>query len=167
MSPLLFILLTALSVAAWTDATRRVISNSVTYPALIGCLGASAAVDGWDGFNTSLLGGLVCGGLMLGCYLCVELGGGDVKLAAVIGAALGWSAGLYVLLWTFTLVAVVAFGRLMWLEGALRSARRLLERSRRASNEAIALANPYAPAQPMFVAPAALAAVILVVYFLR
>lgn len=37
-----------------------------------------------------------------------QLGGGDIKLFALIGAAVGWEAGMYVMLFTYLLAALYA-----------------------------------------------------------
>ncbi len=63
------------------------------YPALIVLLGVAAAIDG-DGsaLVRALLGGLVLAAvyLLLGLVSGGQLGGGDIKLAGLIGLVLGW-----------------------------------------------------------------------------
>ncbi|MBX3441899.1 MAG: prepilin peptidase [Planctomyces sp.] len=112
------ILVAALAMSAWTDLKARKIRNVVTYPAMLLCVAAAGWQGGLDGWLASLSGWLVCGGLMMAGYLCLDVGGGDVKLAALIGAGLGWSEGLYVLLWTFTLAGGLAIAGIVWRIGA-------------------------------------------------
>jgi leader peptidase (prepilin peptidase) / N-methyltransferase len=64
------------------------------YPALIALLGLAAAVTGtWQDLVRALLGAFVLGGvyLLLGLVSGGQLGGGDVKLAGLIGLVLGWA----------------------------------------------------------------------------
>jgi leader peptidase (prepilin peptidase) / N-methyltransferase len=64
------------------------------YPALIALLGLAAAVTGtWQDLVRALLGALVLGGLylLLGLASGGQLGGGDMKLAGLIGLVLGWA----------------------------------------------------------------------------
>jgi len=70
------------------------------YPALIALLALAAAATGaWQDLARALLGGLVLGAayLLLGLLSGGQLGGGDIKLAGLIGLLLGW-AGWSVLL---------------------------------------------------------------------
>lgn len=63
------------------------------YPALIALLALAAAVTGaWPAFGRAVLGGLALGAgyLLLGLAGRGQLGGGDIKLAGLIGLALGW-----------------------------------------------------------------------------
>jgi prepilin peptidase CpaA len=59
---------------------------------------------------------------MLACYVFFTggVGGGDVKLLAMVGAFLGPWRGLEALLWTFVLSACVAILLLVWRLGAWR-----------------------------------------------
>ena len=63
------------------------------YPALILLLAAAAAITGdWSAFARALLGGLAtaAGYLALGLASRGQVGGGDIKLAGLIGLVLGW-----------------------------------------------------------------------------
>ena len=63
------------------------------YPALIILLGLAAVPGGtWGAFVRALLGGLALGAayLLLGLLSSGQLGGGDIKLAGLIGLVLGW-----------------------------------------------------------------------------
>jgi leader peptidase (prepilin peptidase) / N-methyltransferase len=64
------------------------------YPALIALLALAAAVtSAWQDFARALLGGLIlgCAYLLLGLLSGGQLGGGDIKLAGLIGLLLGWT----------------------------------------------------------------------------
>jgi leader peptidase (prepilin peptidase) / N-methyltransferase len=64
-----------------------------SYPAMILLLGLTAiATDDGAGLTRALLGGLALGGgyLVLGIVSVGQLGGGDIKLAGLVGLALGW-----------------------------------------------------------------------------
>jgi leader peptidase (prepilin peptidase) / N-methyltransferase len=64
------------------------------YPALVALLTLAAAFTGaWHDLLRALLGGLVLGAvyLLLGLVSRGQLGGGDIKLAGLIGLLLGWA----------------------------------------------------------------------------
>ncbi|MGE5559837.1 MAG: prepilin peptidase [Chloroflexota bacterium] len=79
-------------VAFFTDIDSRIIPNALTVPAIIAGLALAAATGR---LASSLLGLAVCGGgfLIIGLIGAGKLGGGDIKLAAAIGAILGLKAG--------------------------------------------------------------------------
>jgi len=65
----------------------------LTYPALIVLLGlAAVSDDSGVALSRALLGGLAVGAgyLLLGLASAGQLGGGDIKLAGLVGLALGW-----------------------------------------------------------------------------
>ncbi|WP_177167861.1 prepilin peptidase [Marininema mesophilum] len=87
------LLFLVLGVALWTDLSTRLIPDRLTLPAggiflLLGLVKG----DGW----ISLIGFFVCGGLLLLIALLSQggMGGGDMKLAAAAGAALGWPTAI-------------------------------------------------------------------------
>lgn len=83
----------ALLCAALIDVDCGLIPNRLTMPAL----GAALILATLSGsLLSALLGGLVLGGLFLALALLSNggLGGGDIKLAAVIGAFCGWPGAL-------------------------------------------------------------------------
>jgi Flp pilus assembly protein protease CpaA len=155
------ILFAALLLAAWTDLRRRVIPNWITYPALAACLTIAFLRDGSEGFFNSLLGTAICGGLLLLAWLAGALGGGDVKLAALIGATFGWADGLYALMWTFTLAAICMLSLTIWTDGATGVWRAL--RPQRLPDDGTTTTLP-PEARPLYLAPAALIAAILITW---
>lgn len=122
-----------LAVAAFTDMRWRKIFNATTYTgALIGLI--VAALNSWLGDEATgptlfegLTGLLACGAVMVACYICFPngIGGGDVKLIALVGAYLGVFQGLEALLWCLLLGAGVALIRLVWMLGAVELLRRM------------------------------------------
>ena len=90
----------ALLVVAGTDLSHKIIPNAVTFPGIIaGFVCASTVLP--LGFLNSLLGALVGGGILwllawASPYLFGKegMGGGDIKLLAMIGAFLGWKPAL-------------------------------------------------------------------------
>ena len=177
------LLLGLLSVAAATDAVRHRIYNWTTYPGILAALATNGLatawaaavgadprsfcpwltwIDAWDSF----FGFLVCGAVLLVCFVLFRLGGGDVKLMAMMGAFLGVEQGVKAMLWTFVLGGCVGLIVLVWRVGPLRLAaavfRHLLWTVR------LGRIGPLTPEQraqlqpPLFLAPSALAAAAIV-----
>jgi leader peptidase (prepilin peptidase) / N-methyltransferase len=100
MSVLYAALYSALIVVAGTDLSHKIIPNVITYPGIVvGLLGAVTVLP--VGIVNSLLGIAVGGGLLWGLawaspYLFGKegMGGGDIKLLAMIGVFLGWKPAL-------------------------------------------------------------------------
>jgi prepilin peptidase CpaA len=171
-------------VASVTDVLRRKIYNWNTYSGILAGLALSAAgstsapVDGqaaarleyWFGaplFWDSLWGLLVCGGLMVFCFAIFPgIGGGDVKLLAMIGSMLGGEKGIMALLWTFVLGSCFSMVVLVWRVGPVTTVGRVVRLIAGVlrlpwlmplSSEERAALKP-----PIFLAPSALAAVVIV-----
>lgn len=92
-------LLAALSAVAVTDLCSFRIPDLVTLPGLVYALVTAAAGYQPAGLVRALVGLLVCGGLLLVAAVVTRggIGGGDIKLMALLGAALGWERGLVAL----------------------------------------------------------------------
>ena len=130
-----FLLLAALVVtAAVTDAARHRIYNWTTYPgmlaglvlAALGWAWEAAAPEsaaawrpwiGWLAMSDAIAGFLVCGLLMVVCFVVFPIGGGDVKLLAMVGALAGLEKGLEVLLWAFIIGGCAGLIVLIWKVG--------------------------------------------------
>jgi len=128
-STMLYILLFLLvTVATITDVARHKIYNWNVYPGIIlgfvanGWRTATIAKGGsvWEGLIFSLEGFLACGLIMLVCFVFFDMGGGDVKLIAMMGAFLGVQQGVEAMLWTFVLGSIVGAVIIIWQTGALR-----------------------------------------------
>ena len=106
----------ALIVQAFIDWRYQIIPDSITLPGILAGLAASAfypelhAKSVWSqGILWSIAGALLGGGILLAMGTAASLvlkkeamGGGDVKLFAMIGAFLGWKA----VLWTLFLASL-------------------------------------------------------------
>jgi prepilin peptidase CpaA len=123
--------------AAITDAARHRIYNWTTYPGMLAGLvlaGFGAVLEriapesaaawqpliGWLSWTDALGGFLVCGCLMVVCFVFFPMGGGDVKLLAMVGALAGLEKGLDILLWTFVFGGCLGLIILIWKFGAWR-----------------------------------------------
>lgn len=127
-----------LLIATYTDVRWRIIHNRTTYTGLLVALTSSAAAS-WAGVDTlsgtpdavrfwgliplreSVIGGLACGAAMLVCYVFFarDVGGGDLKLIAMMGAFLGPYDGLEGMLWTMIIGGCMALLILVWRVGFL------------------------------------------------
>lgn len=97
------------------------------YPAIVALLALAAAADDAPGaLAEALIGGLVLAGgyLLLALLSAGQVGGGDVKLAGLVGMALGWLGGRTVFIGAslaFALAAVVGLALLASRKATLRS----------------------------------------------
>ncbi|MFO7904543.1 MAG: A24 family peptidase [Planctomycetota bacterium] len=178
-------LLIPLSVAVVTDVRSRTIRNWTVYPGmgLALALSVSATLAGrdmvqgtaWDAWWwgtpdiwSALAGFLSCGFIMLVGYVFFAggLGGGDVKLVAMIGAFLGFRQGLEALLWTFVLGGAFAVTVLIWRAGVFQLAIRLGSRLKSMVTARCWLPLTDEEREPLqvglYLSPAALIAVLIV-----
>jgi leader peptidase (prepilin peptidase)/N-methyltransferase len=81
----------ALLVVFFTDLEHHIIPNAITYPGILAGLALSASAGQW---LASLIAAAAAGGvfLLIGIVSRGGMGGGDIKLAAMIGAFLGGPA---------------------------------------------------------------------------
>lgn len=120
----------------------------------------------------AFVGLLACGLLMLVCYVSFPggVGGGDIKLVAMIGAFLGLHAGLKALLWTFVIGGCVALILLVWRYGTwelLGRASRLATYAWRAGPAAELSEEERKPMKAgLYLAPSAALAVVIVRFYL-
>jgi prepilin peptidase CpaA len=183
------ILLLGLTLAATaTDLARHKIYNWTTYAGMLAALGLNGLgslllavgwVDeprlqslGWIPLPESLVGLLACGFVMLVCFVMFRVGGGDVKLIAMLGALLGPQDGIEAMLWTFVLGACLGIIVLIWRVGPLRMIglvfRRLASVATRIGFLHEGMVRPLTDEErvelqpPLFLAPCALAAVVMV-----
>jgi prepilin peptidase CpaA len=182
------LLLGLVLVATGTDLARHKIYNWTTYCGTLAAWGLSAAgwlllaggavpesrlrAWGWISVPESLLGVLACGLLMLICFAMFKIGGGDVKLIAMLGAFLGPEQGITVMLWTFVCGACAGLSILIWRVGPARTVvlafRRVAAALVRIGWLRIGLVRPLREEEraqlqpPLYLAPSALAAVVMV-----
>ena len=114
------ILLVLLLAATVTDIARHKIYNAMTYPGIVLGVVINTTPWGYADWRSSLLGLFSCGAIMLVCFVLFDIGGGDVKLIAMIGGFLGYEAGIEVMLWTFVLGGISGTILLIWRVGLLR-----------------------------------------------
>jgi prepilin peptidase CpaA len=153
----------------WTTYTGIVVAVGLS---VVGSqLGASMAEEwlrslGWIPLVESLLGLSVCGFVMLVCFVMFKVGGGDVKLMAMLGAFLGPEQGITAMLWTFVLGACMGLIVLIWRVGPVRTMVLVFRRVasvflpmwfRGLTDDERVQLQP-----PLFLAPSALAAVVIV-----
>lgn len=108
--------LIVLCVAALTDLARRTIPNSLTYGAMVAGL-FLGAMTGWSGLGVSLVGLLGVGSLLAILFHCGALGGGDVKLAAALGALLGFAPATETVLAGAVMTGLLLV--LVWIQAAI------------------------------------------------
>ena len=113
-------LASALIAITFIDFEHKMIPDKITYPGIVVGLLASLIVkhqapfvfshiSRLDSLIDSLLGVLAGGGILWAIAILSKggMGGGDVKLAAMIGAFLGWQSTLLTLLLAFFVGAIV------------------------------------------------------------
>ncbi|MBW2107852.1 MAG: prepilin peptidase [Deltaproteobacteria bacterium] len=117
----LYAFVAALLVVTFIDIDHQIIPNIITYPGVVVGLAASFFSE-FITVKDAVLGIAVGAGILLvvalGYYLVTKnegMGGGDVKLLAMIGAFLGWKAVI------FTIFLGSAVGTLAGLAVALKS----------------------------------------------
>ncbi|MBN1909447.1 MAG: prepilin peptidase [Pirellulales bacterium] len=176
------LLLALLAIATVTDVRGHRIYNWTTYPGILAGVGlnvlgsvlvetglvepARLASLGWIGWAPSLVGLALCGFVLLVCFVFLQVGGGDVKLMAMLGAMMGPDQGIEAMLWTFVLGACLALSVLVWRVGPWRLTVRVLRQvlyTLRLWRWSPLTEDERAQLQPpLFLAPCALAAVIIV-----
>ncbi len=109
-------LYSALVVVAGTDLSHKIIPNVITLPGIVvGLLGAATVLP--VGVMNSVLGIVVGGGLLwvlawASPYLFGKegMGGGDIKMLAMIGAFLGWKPALLTIMIGSLIGSIVGIG---------------------------------------------------------
>lgn len=162
------VLLALLAVAAGTDLMWQKIPNWVTYPGCLLGLALRGLLGGWPAAEDGIRGLVLCGGIMLLCFVMFQLGGGDLKLVAMMGAFLGWERGIEALLWTFVLGGVLGVAWLIWQIGVFRiltATFRQMSRIWNARGWVPLTAEERRPLQQqLFLAPAGLLAAVIVTW---
>lgn len=99
----LFVLCSALVVLTFIDLEHQILPDSITLPGIVVGFAVSFFIPGFGWLN-SALGILVGGGSLLvvayGYQLIAKkdgMGGGDIKLLAMLGAFFGWQGVLFII----------------------------------------------------------------------
>jgi leader peptidase (prepilin peptidase) / N-methyltransferase len=108
-------LLAALAVIVVLDLRIRLIPDVITLPGLVYALSLAALTDRHPTLAEAALGAVVSGGLLLLVAIVSRggVGGGDIKLIAMLGAVLGWRGALIALAVSQVAGAVIGFGVLV------------------------------------------------------
>ena len=103
-TPIYFFFVAALLVITFIDIDHRIIPDIITLPGIPIGFAVSFALPSLD-WLSSLLGILSGGGILLTIAWCYQLitgkdgmGGGDIKLLAMMGAFLGWKGVLFTIM---------------------------------------------------------------------
>jgi prepilin peptidase CpaA len=168
--------------AAVTDMLWHKIYNGIVYPGILSALALNAAGSatglaaqpehtasrwmGWVGLPDSAAGFAACGLLMAVLYVFFRIGGGDVKLLAMLGAFLGLEKGIETLLWTFVLGGALGVVVLIWRVGlwtlVARTFRHVWSMLRLGFFSSLTEEERRTLQMPLFLAPTALAALLIV-----
>ena len=166
-------LLLLMAMATITDVWRQKIYNWTTYSGIVIALLLNLLATTMEreeiaevGIQNSLFGFLACGAVMLICFALFQIGGGDVKLLAMVGAFLGVQQGIEALLWTMVIGGAMAVVILIWKVGAVQLLKRVFQQLRNRVQ-----VGEFGPLEedektqlqvPLFLAPSALLAVLIV-----
>lgn len=124
-----FQLLFLLAISTITDIRSRKIYNASTYSAILIVLTASVWTSlththsgflGATGIGSTIAGAAVCFFVVFLAYQMTGCGAGDVKMATVIGAILGWRLGLTAVGISYIVAAIAALGSVAWSIGPKR-----------------------------------------------
>jgi prepilin peptidase CpaA len=99
---------------AVTDVRSARIPNQLTYTALLLALPLRTALLGLTGLKSGAIGMLVAGGLFLLLYTFGAMGGGDLKLMAAVGAWVGSTQVMTLILASAIAGGVLAIGRIVF-----------------------------------------------------
>lgn len=117
--PYYFIFSAALLTIIFIDIRHQLIPDRISLPGILIGFAGSFLVDSIS-WQQSALGLLIGGGILyaiaLGYYVLTKrdgMGGGDIKLLAMIGAFLGWQSLLYVVFASSLLGSVVGLGAML------------------------------------------------------
>jgi Flp pilus assembly protein protease CpaA len=103
--------------AAWDIAQRRIPNGLILIGLVLGAA-MEARSGGLVGLGLSALGAFVALGVLIVPFALRRLGGGDVKLAMVCGAFLGWRGALHVILIGAIVHGGIALATLLWKRAA-------------------------------------------------
>ena len=147
--------------AGWLDWRWRRIPNWLTVPAVLVGIGANTLARGWPGTKAALEGAGLGLGLLLPFVLARGLGAGDWKLMGALGAFLGPSRLVVVLLGTVFIAGIMAVAQMVQSRRVMQTLSNLwvliltiATFGTRGQRESITLDNPGLMALPFGVAAA-------------
>jgi prepilin peptidase CpaA len=111
--------------AGWTDWQTRRIPNWLTAPAFLLGIAVNAYVGRWQGAKAALLGAALGLALLLPFVLLKALGGGDWKLIGALGAWLGPSRLVAVLILAIFAAGILAIVMVVWKKRVRRTLRNI------------------------------------------
>jgi leader peptidase (prepilin peptidase)/N-methyltransferase len=113
-SLVLTLLATALLIVSFIDLAHKIVPDVITLPGILAGMVASVLLTP-VGIVNALVGVIIGGGLFLLIAVLSRggMGGGDIKLIAMIGAFLGWQAVLVTIFLGATLGAVIGIGLML------------------------------------------------------
>jgi prepilin peptidase CpaA len=115
LKPVVLGLAVAFAVTAGVmDWRSRRIPNWLTVPGLLVGIAANAAVGGFAGLKTSMLGAGLGLLLLLPFVFLRSLGAGDWKLAGALGAFVGWEVLLNLLMGSVFVAGIMALGLVIY-----------------------------------------------------
>jgi len=101
-------------IGAVNDLRTARIPNRLTYTALLAALPLRTVLLGLSGLKSGAIGMLVAGGLFLLLYTVGAMGGGDMKLMAAVGAWVGSTQVMTLILAAALAGGVLAIGRIIF-----------------------------------------------------
>jgi leader peptidase (prepilin peptidase)/N-methyltransferase len=117
--PVYFVFTAALLVIIFIDLYHKIIPDSISLPGIVigfACSFINPVVTWQESGIGLLIGGGVLYGVAAGYYLFTRregMGGGDIKLLAMIGAFLGWQSLPFVIFGSSILGALVGLGAMI------------------------------------------------------
>lgn len=119
------VLMISLAIASISDLLTRRIPNWLTVPGTLVGLGLHCWISGYEGFLTGILGLTTGFFLLFFFYLLGGMGGGDVKLLALVGSFLGPRLTFYAFVWMALSGGLLALASIVYRKAFLVTARNL------------------------------------------
>jgi prepilin peptidase CpaA len=111
---------------AVSDIRTARIPNRLTYSAVLTALSLRVILLGLPGLKSGALGMLVAGGLFLLLYVLGAMGGGDMKLMAAVGAWVGSTQVMTLILAAALAGGILAIGRIIFTKMAGQTFRNMV-----------------------------------------
>jgi len=122
-TPIYMVFVAGLVAITFIDYDHQIIPDVISLPGIVAGFGCSFLIP-WVGWLDSLLGILLGGGLLFAIAFGYEfltkkegMGGGDIKLLAMIGAFMGWQA-VFPVIFIASLIGTLVGVPLMFLQKA-------------------------------------------------